>query len=94
MVVFRIFCLLGLHRWRGEADSIAKRYRHNTFWDKTNNRLDSPRALAQTCRCCGKRRVWSFRRGTWRSDHRHLFEQVDTSAAWRVEPVGEMAQKR
>lgn len=79
-------CNVGLHSWRGDVESIAKRYRHNTWWDKTQNRLDNPRALTQTCKRCGRKRKWSFNRGCWRE---HVEQDPsDTSAAWEPEPAG------
>jgi len=88
MRLLGFLCNLGLHRWRGDVDSIAKRYRHNTWWDKTKNHLGSPRALMQTCSCCGKKRKWSFNRGKWR-DHNDKLPTVDTSAAWNLQSAGD-----
>ncbi len=88
MRLFGFLCNVGIHQWRGDAESIAKRYRHNTFWDKTQNRLDGPRALAQTCKRCGRKRKWSFNRGKWRDHHEEDEAVVDTSAAWRTTTVG------
>lgn len=85
MHLLRWLCGLRLHAWRGDPDSIAKRYQHNTWLNKTKNKLSSPRALVQTCKRCGKRRVWSFHRGTWRAA-RPSDEPVDTSKAYQLQP--------
>ncbi len=82
--MLRVLCSVRLHKWRGEEDSVAKRYRHNTFWDKTNNKLDKPRAIVQTCARCGKKRIWSFNRGCWKPYNPTAPEVTDTSAAWEV----------
>lgn len=87
MRILGFFCNVGLHRWRGDVDSIAKRYRHNTWWDKTKNHLGSPRALMQTCKCCGRKRKWSFNRGKWRHYDEREEGSANTSAAWQVQPV-------
>ena len=89
MRLFGFLCNLGLHGWRGDRESVAKRYRHNTWWDKTQNRLDGPRALAQTCKRCGKKRKWSFNRGRWREHSEADDARQDTSAAWHIKPVGD-----
>lgn len=85
MHLLRWLCWLRWHAYRGDPDSVARRYQHNTWFDKSNNKLGSPRALTQTCRRCGKRRVWSFRRGTWRTAAESEASAVDTSAAYNVE---------
>ena len=43
-------CHIGLHRWRSESE--AKRYRHNTYWNKTQNRLDAAKPLIKVCTQC------------------------------------------
>ena len=84
MSLLRCLCCVRLHKWRGDENSIAKRYRHNTFWDKTTNVLDSPRAIIQTCQRCGKKRIWSFNRGTWKPYCPIEGQRRDTSVAWQV----------
>ncbi len=84
MSMLRILCSVNLHKWRDEEDSVAKRYRHNTFWDKTTNKLDSPRAMVQTCARCGIKRMWSLNRGCWKPFTPIDPEVTDTSAAWEV----------
>ena len=81
-------CHIGLHRWRSESE--AKRYRHNTYWNKTQNRLDAAKPLIKVCTKCGTKRIWSFNRGKWRKYEER--ERVDTSAAWNVEPAEENAE--
>lgn len=87
MRLLKFLCNLGVHRWRGDEDSIAKRYRHNTWWNKTQNRLDGPRALTQTCKRCGKKRKWSFNRGKWRDHAEGAGARRDTSASWQIKPA-------
>lgn len=64
MKIFQYLCRIGLHAWGHEVE--AKRYRHNKRFDKTKNALTAAKPIAQKCRRCGMRRVWSFRRGCWR----------------------------
>jgi hypothetical protein len=87
MKLFRWLCKFKMHAWRNDQASVAKRYRHNTWRNKTKNHLGNPRALSQTCKRCGRHRVWSFNRGTWRVADRLGGEARDNSAAYELDPI-------